>query len=59
MTADHLFIHAIVITMRGNGVGIIEDGAVAVTGSRISAVGPTEEILAEWTGHRVINAPER
>lgn len=56
MTADHLFIHAIVITMRGNGVGIIEDGAVAVTGSRISAVGPTEEILAEWTGHRVINA---
>ena len=42
MTADYLFIHAILITMRGNGVGILEDGAVAVTGNRISAVGATK-----------------
>ena len=54
--ADVLFIHGIVITMQGKGVGIVEDGAVAVTGSRISAVGTTEQVLSEWSAHRVINA---
>ncbi len=54
--ADVLFIHGIVITMQGKGVGIVEDGAVAVTGSRISAVGTTEHVLSEWSAHRVINA---
>lgn len=54
--ADILFIHGIVITMQGKGVGIVEDGAVAVTGSRISAVGTTEEVLSEWSAHRVIDA---
>ena len=52
MTADYLFIHAILITMRGNGVGILEDGAVAVTGNRISAVGATKEVLQDWSAHR-------
>ena len=56
MTADYLFIHAILITMRGNGVGILEDGAVAVTGNRISAVGATKEVLQDWSAHRVIDA---
>lgn len=37
-------------------MGIVEDGAVAVTGSRISAVGTTEHVLSEWSAHRVINA---
>lgn len=54
--ADVLFIHGIVITMQGKGVGIVEDGAVAVTGCRISAVGTTEQVLSEWSAHRVINA---
>ena len=54
--ADVLFIHGIVITMQGKGVGIVEDGAVAVTGSQISAVGTTEQVLSEWSAHRVINA---
>lgn len=54
--ADVLFIHGIVITMQGKGVGIVEDGAVAVTGSRISAVGTTEHVLSEWSAHRVIDA---
>ena len=59
MTADYLFIHAILITMRGNGVGILEDGAVAVTGNRISAVGATKEVLQDWSAHRVIDASDR
>ena len=55
-TLDLLFTHAVVLTMRGGGVGILEDGAVGVLGSRIAAVGPTDEVLRAHTAHRVVDA---
>ena len=44
---DLLFVHAVVLTMRGAGVGVIEDGAVGVLGDRIAAVGPTAQVLRD------------
>ena len=53
---DLLFVHAVVLTMRGAGVGVIEDGAVGVLGDRIAAVGPTAQVLRDFDAHRVIDA---
>jgi 5-methylthioadenosine/S-adenosylhomocysteine deaminase len=55
-TVDILIEHGIVITMRGKGVGVIEDGAVGVLGSRIEAVGETAEVRKAISAHRVIDA---
>lgn len=52
---DILFLHAIVITMRGNGAGIIEDGAVGVKGTRITFVGSSEE-ASGYVAERLIDA---
>ncbi len=40
-------------------LGLIADGAVAVQGETIVAVGPTEEILATWRSENVIEARGR
>ena len=58
-TADILIINGIVITMRGEGTGIINDGAVAIKGSRIAAVGETAEVIKEYDGHRIIDAKNK
>ncbi len=47
MAVDWLFANAHVLTMEGDGVGYVPDGAVAVTGNRIVAVGPTEQVRRE------------
>lgn len=44
MAVDWLFTHAHLFTMQGDGVGYVPDGAVAVSGSRIVAAGPTGEV---------------
>lgn len=45
MAVDWLITHAHLFTLAGEeGVGYIPDGAVAVTGDRITAVGPTDEV---------------
>ena len=44
--ADTLITHAHLFTLRGEGVGYVADGAVAVKGSRIAAVGSTAELTA-------------
>jgi imidazolonepropionase len=50
MRADHLFTHARLATMTGNGLGIVEHGAVAVAGGRIIYAGPdTASIEARET----------
>jgi hypothetical protein len=46
MPIDWLFTHANLLTMDGLGIGYVADGAVAVTGDRIVAVGPTAEVVA-------------
>ncbi|REK30325.1 MAG: amidohydrolase [Planctomycetota bacterium] len=47
MAVDCLFKHAHLFTLAGEGVGYIPDGAVAVTGNRIIAVGDTNQVLAD------------
>lgn len=53
---DYLFVHAVVITMQGDGVGILEDGAVGVKESRIATVGPTDEVLQNCHTDQLIDA---
>ena len=52
---DLLIIRGYVITMQGEGVGIIEDGAVGIRGNKITQVGKTEDIV-NCQARRVINA---
>jgi len=54
--ADILITHGHLFTMQGEGVGYIPDGAVAVIGSRIAAVGPTVELAGRFRADRVIEA---
>jgi len=54
---DILIKHGFVLTMRGEGVGTIEDGAVAIAGDRIAAVGKTHELERRYGGaERVFDA---
>jgi 5-methylthioadenosine/S-adenosylhomocysteine deaminase len=41
---DWLFTNSHLLTLQDDGVGYIPNGAVAVTGDRITAVGPTEDV---------------
>ena len=50
---DSLLIHAHLFTMQGDGVGYIADGAVAIRGNRIVAVGPTRELQALQAAHTI------
>jgi 5-methylthioadenosine/S-adenosylhomocysteine deaminase len=54
--ADTLFTHAHLFTMQGDGVGYVADGAVAVRGSRIAAVGSTAELAARFQANDIIDA---
>jgi 5-methylthioadenosine/S-adenosylhomocysteine deaminase len=54
--ADTLFVHAHLFTMQGQGVGYIADGAVAVEGSRVVAVGPTVQLSDRFHADERINA---
>jgi len=51
---DLLLIHGTVVTMDPART-IIEDGAVAITGGRIVAVGTTADLLPNYSGHRQID----
>ena len=53
---DYLFVNAFVITMQGKGIGILEEGAVGVKGSRIVVVGPTDEVLRDFHTDQLIDA---
>ena len=54
--ADILITHAYLFTLQGQGVGYVADGAVAITGSRIAAVGPTAELAAHFQATEMIDA---
>ena len=55
--ADILVKNGYVLTMTGKGVGMIEDGAVAIEGNEIVAVGKNDELKKEYGGaDRVFNA---
>jgi len=54
---DILVRNGYILTMTREGVGMIEDGAVAVEGNAIVAVGKTDDIVKEYGGaERVYNA---
>ncbi|PLS17335.1 amidohydrolase [Bacillus sp. M6-12] len=56
MKADFIISHAFVLTMEGPGVGMIEDGAVAIKGNKIAAVGTTDEVLSQFSAEEYIDA---
>ncbi|GGK35111.1 N-ethylammeline chlorohydrolase [Caldalkalibacillus thermarum] len=56
MKVDLIIAHAYLLTMEGKGVGFLENGAVAIKGNRIADVGPSDEILASYSGDRLIDA---
>lgn len=53
---DILFTHAHLFTMQGEGVGYIPDGALAVRGDRIVAVGTTDVLIDHWIAKETIDA---
>ena len=55
---DILLIHGYVITMQGEGVGIIEDGAVGIRGNEIVQVGKAGD-LAGCRAKHVIDATDK
>jgi 5-methylthioadenosine/S-adenosylhomocysteine deaminase len=52
---DLLVTHGVVLTMDDGGT-VIEDGAVAVRGHDIVAVGSTAEVAAAWRGAKTVDA---
>lgn len=56
MTVDYIIYGSYVITMEGDGTGIIPNGAVAVLGNKIAGVGSTDVIRKKYTAHREIDA---
>jgi len=57
-SVDMLVTHAHLFTMQGAGVGYLADGTVAVKGSRIVAVGPTDELTARFRASETIDASD-
>jgi len=55
---DVLITHAHLFTMRGSGVGYLVDGAVAVQGQRIVAVGPTNDLTVRLQPAETIDATD-
>ena len=53
--ADLIVLHARIVTMDAEN-RILEDGGIAVTGSRIAAVGPSSEIAAMYSSKNVWKA---
>ena len=50
---DLLLAHGVVVTMDPDRT-ILEDGAVAIEGQRIVAVGPTDAIAAAYSARRIL-----
>lgn len=59
MDADYLFIHAHLLTMQGEGVGYIENGALAVKGNRLVAVDTTAALLGVVEAGEIIDAQNK
>jgi len=55
---DKLIIHAHLLTMQGEGVGYVADGAVAVRGQRITAVAPTPDLIQKYQANELIDATD-
>ncbi len=56
--ADTLITHAHLFSMAGKGVGYLADGAVAIQGSRIVAVGATARLSTRYEAIDVVDATD-
>lgn len=56
MKVDLIIAHAFVLTMEGKGVGMVENGGIAIKGDTIVAIGASDEIMAQYQAERVIEA---
>ena len=56
MKIDTLIIYADLFTMQGDGVGYIENGAVAIDRGKIIEVGDTEDLKQAFTAEEMIDA---
>ena len=56
--AGILVTHAHLFTMQGGGVGYVADGATAIEGSRIVAVGSTAELTARFQADETVDATD-
>ncbi len=55
---DMLIVNAHLFTMQGSGVGYVPQGGLAVSGSRIAAVGPAAELVARYAAAETIDATD-
>ena len=55
-SANLLITHVHLISMAGDGVGYIRDGAVAIRGQRIVGVGTTDELGGQFSAETTLNA---
>ncbi len=53
--ADTILTHSLVVTVDDER-RIISDGAVAIAGDRIAAIGKTADVLAAWHSDRIVDA---
>lgn len=56
---DTLIIHADLFTMRGQGVGYVEDGCVAIDKGKIIEVGKTADLINEYDPTELIHAADK
>ena len=55
-SVDLLVLHAHLLTMRGNGVGYLRDGALAVRGDSLVDVGPSSELAQRYQAAETLDA---
>jgi 5-methylthioadenosine/S-adenosylhomocysteine deaminase len=55
-SVDLLVLHAHLLTMQGDGVGYVRDGAVAVRGDSIVEVGPSAELSTRFEAAETLDA---
>ncbi|WP_301172508.1 amidohydrolase family protein [Brevibacillus nitrificans] len=53
---DIIIYNGTVVTMEGEGVGVIQNGAVGIKGNLIEVVGETSEVLQNFKAHRYVDA---
>jgi 5-methylthioadenosine/S-adenosylhomocysteine deaminase len=56
--ADKVITRAHLFTLEGEGVGYVPDGAVAVQGQRIVAVGSTKDLTGRFKATEILDASD-
>ena len=57
-SVDLLVLHAHLLTMQGNGVGYLRDGALAVRGDSLVDVGPSSELAQRYQAAEILDATD-